>query len=104
MQFYRQWFERVKTLPRVDSAGGNIHQPLSGALGFVHFCPEDTVCQGVGKDPLTALRHVIGGCFETVGTLLLQGRAFNERSAASSPPVAIVIRRWPSAPGLARIP
>jgi putative ABC transport system permease protein len=99
-QFYRQLFERVKTLPGVQSAGVTSYLPLSGALRFVYFCPEDTVCQGVGKDPLTALRQVSSGYFETVGTPLLQGRVFNERDGASSPPVAIVNqtvaeRYWP---------
>jgi putative ABC transport system permease protein len=99
-QFYRQLFERVKTLPGVESAGVTSYLPLSGAIRFVYFCPEDTVCQGVGKDPLTALRQVSSGYFETVGTPLLQGRVFNERDGASSPPVAIVNqtvaeRYWP---------
>jgi putative ABC transport system permease protein len=99
-QFYRQLFERVKMLPGVESAGLTSYLPLSGAIRFVYFCPEDIVCQGVGKDPLTALRQVNNGYFETVGTPLLLGRIFNERDNASSPPVAIVNqtvaeRYWP---------
>jgi putative ABC transport system permease protein len=99
-QFYRQLFERVKTLPGVESAGLTSYLPLSGAIRFAYFCPEDIVCQGVGKDPLTALRQVNNGYFETVGTPLLLGRIFNERDSPSSPPVAIVNqtvaeRYWP---------
>jgi putative ABC transport system permease protein len=99
-QFYRQVFERVKALPGVESAGLTSYLPLSGAIRFVYFCPEDIVCQGVGKDPLTALRQVNNGYFETVGTPLLLGRIFNEGDHASSPPVAIVNqtvaeRYWP---------
>lgn len=99
-QFYRQLSERVKTLPGVESAGLTSYLPLSGAIRFVYFCPEDAVCQGVGKDPLAALRQVNSGYFDTVGTPLLQGRVFNERDSASSPPVAIVNqtvaeRSWP---------
>ncbi len=99
-QFYRQLLERVKTLPEVASAGVTSYLPLSGAIRFVYFCPEDTVCQGVGKDPLTALRQVSSEYFETVETPLLRGRAFNERDNASSPAVAIVNqivaeRYWP---------
>jgi putative ABC transport system permease protein len=99
-QFYRQLIERVKALPGVDSAGVTSYLPLSGAIRFVYFCPEDTVCQGIGKDPLTALRQVSVGYFDTVRTPLLQGRIFNERDVATSPPVAIVNqtvadRYWP---------
>jgi putative ABC transport system permease protein len=89
-QFYRQLLERVKTVPGVESAGLTSYLPLSGAIRFVYFCPEGAVCQGVGKDPLTSLRQVNSGYFETVGTPLIQGRVFNERDTASSPPVAIV--------------
>jgi putative ABC transport system permease protein len=89
-QFYRQLIERVKTLPGVDSAGVTSYLPLSGAIRFVYFCPEDTVCQGIGKDPLTALRQVSTGYFDTVRTPLLRGRIFNQRDVATSPPVAIV--------------
>ena len=99
-QFYRQLIERVKALPGVDAAGLTSYLPLSGAIRFVYFCPEDTVCQGVGKDPLLALRQVSTGYFDTMRTPLLRGRVFSERDSATSPPVAIVNqtvadRYWP---------
>jgi len=99
-QFYRKLIERVKGLPGVDAAGITTYLPLSGARRFVYFCPEDTICQGLGKDPLTALRQVSAGYFDTVRTPLLQGRVFNERDTASSALVAIVNqsladRYWP---------
>jgi len=99
-QFYHELFERVKTLPGVESAAATSYLPLAGANRFVFFCPEDTICQGVGKDPLTALHQISAGYFETASTPLLQGRAFTERDSASSSPVAIVNqmlaeRYWP---------
>jgi putative ABC transport system permease protein len=99
-QFYRQLTERVKSIPGVDSAGFTSYLPLSGAIRFVYFCPEGTVCQGVGKDPLTAMRQVSTGYFDTVRTPLLQGRVFTERDTASTPPVVVVNqtvadRYWP---------
>jgi putative ABC transport system permease protein len=99
-QFYRRLIDRVKALPGVDAAGVTSYLPLSGSLRFVYFCPEGTVCQGIGKDPFIALRQVSSGYFDTVGTPLLQGRVFNERDNATSPPVAIVNqtvadRYWP---------
>jgi putative ABC transport system permease protein len=98
--FYRQLTERVKSIPGVDSVGFTSYLPLSGAIRFVYFCPEGTVCQGVGKDPLTAMRQVSTGYFDTVRTPLLQGRAFTERDTASTPPVVVVNqtvadRYWP---------
>ncbi len=99
-QFYRQLYERVKTIPGVESAGFTSYLPLAGAIRFVYFCPEGTVCQGVGKDPLTAMRQVTSGYFDTMRTPLLRGRAFTDRDLESSPPVAIVNqtiaeRYWP---------
>jgi putative ABC transport system permease protein len=99
-QFYRQLIERVKSLPGVDAAGLTSYLPLSGAMRFVYFCPEDTVCQGVGKDPLIAMRQVSTGYLDTMRTPLLQGRAFSDRDTASSPLVVIVNqtvadRYWP---------
>jgi putative ABC transport system permease protein len=99
-QFYRQLIERVKTIPGVDSAALTSYLPLSGAMRFVYFCPQDMVCQGVGKDPLITMRQVSTGYLDTMRTPLLQGRAFDERDSATSPPVAIVNqtvadRYWP---------
>lgn len=99
-QFYRQVMERVKTIPGVDAAGYTSYLPLSGGSRFVYFCPEGTVCQGIGKDPLIAMRQVSSGYFDTVRTPLFQGRVFTVRDTASSPPVVIVNqtvadRYWP---------
>jgi putative ABC transport system permease protein len=100
MQFYRQLLERVKTIPGAESTGLTSYLPLSGAIRFVYFCPEDTVCEGIGKDPLIAMRQVSTGYFETVRTPLLRGRVFNERDTSISPPVIVVNqtvadRYWP---------
>jgi len=99
-QFYRELLERVKTIPGVDSAAFTSYLPLSGAIRYVYFCPEETVCQGVGKDPLTAMRQVSPDYFAAMRTPLLQGRVFSARDTDTSPPVAIVNqtvadRYWP---------
>jgi len=99
-RFYRQLLERVKTLPAVDSAGVTSYIPLAGPVRFVHFCAEGMVCQGIGKDPIIALRQVSPGYFDAVRTPLLQGRVFTERDTASTTPVAVVnqtvaTRYWP---------
>ena len=99
-RFYRQLLERVKTLPAVDSAGVTSYIPLAGPVRFVHFCAEGMVCQGIGKDPIIALRQVSPGYFDAVRTPLVQGRVFTERDTASTTPVAVVnqtvaTRYWP---------
>jgi putative ABC transport system permease protein len=99
-QFYRQLLEHVKSIPGVDSAGVTSFLPLSGAIRFVYFCPEGTVCQGLGKDPLIAQRQVSAGYFETVHTPLLYGRVFRDEDKATGQPVVIVnqtvaSRYWP---------
>jgi putative ABC transport system permease protein len=101
IRFYRQLLERVKTIPGVDSAAFTSYLPLSGGVRFVYFCTEGAVCQGIGKDPLTAMRQVSPGYFDTMRTPLLQGRVFTERDTESSPPVAVVNqtiaeRYWPN--------
>jgi putative ABC transport system permease protein len=98
--FYRQLLERVRTVPGVESAGLTSYLPLSGGFRMVYFCPEGTVCRGVGKDAVTAIRQVSADYFDTVHTPLLKGRSFTARDTASSPMVAIVNqtiaeRYWP---------
>jgi putative ABC transport system permease protein len=99
-QFYRQLLEQTKFVPRVESAALTNFLPLAGPTRFVFFCPEGTVCQGIGKDPLINMRQVSTGYFETVRTPILQGRVFTEQDTATSPPVVVVNqtvadRYWP---------
>ena len=98
--FYRQLLERAKSVPGVEAAGVTSYLPLAGPVRFVYFCPEGLACQGVGKDPTTALRQVSPGYFDTVRTPLLKGRVFTERDNAGSQPVVVVNqtiadRYWP---------
>jgi putative ABC transport system permease protein len=85
----------------VQAAGATSYLPLAGAIRYVFFCPEGLVCQGVGKDPLVALRQVSAGYFETARTPLLAGRVFSDQDTAAGQPAAIVNetiakRYWPS--------
>jgi putative ABC transport system permease protein len=98
--FRRQLLERVKSLSEVQSAGLTTYLPLSGGRRYVYFCPEGTVCQGIGKDPLTTQRQVSPNYFDTIRTPLLQGRPFTDRDTTTAPLVAIVNqtlanRYWP---------
>jgi putative ABC transport system permease protein len=99
-EFYKQLLERVRSLPEVQGAGATSYLPLSGAIRFVFFCPEGHVCQGVGKDPIIAMRQVTPDYFDAMRTPLLSGRVFTERDAAAGQLVVIVNettakRYWP---------
>jgi putative ABC transport system permease protein len=100
-QFFRQVLERVGALPEVEAVGATSFLPLSGGSRFIFFCPEGTTCQGVGKDPIIALRQVTPDYFRTVRTPLLAGRVFSEGDVSEGQPVVMVNqttanRHWPN--------
>jgi putative ABC transport system permease protein len=88
--FYRRLVEQVKTLPSVEAAAVTTYLPLSGAFRFVFFCPEGLACQGLGKDPLVAVRDVTPAYFQAIHTPLISGRVFTDQDSATSQPVVIV--------------
>jgi putative ABC transport system permease protein len=99
-EFYRLLIEKVKSIPQVQAAGVTSHLPLAGAFRQVFFCPQGLACQGVGKDPIIALRQVSPSYFDAVRTPLLRGRVFTEADVAGSAPVAVInqtvaTRYWP---------
>jgi putative ABC transport system permease protein len=89
-QFYRQILEHVKAMPEVQSAGITSYLPLAGGARYVFVCPEGLICQGVGKDPTSAVRQVSAGYFETVRTPLLSGRTIDEKDIAGGSFVAVI--------------
>jgi putative ABC transport system permease protein len=89
-QFYRQLLEHVRAMPGVQAAGITSYLPLGGASRYVFVCPEGLVCQGVGKDPTSAVRQVSARYFETVRTPLLSGRTIDEKDIAGGSPVAVI--------------
>jgi putative ABC transport system permease protein len=99
-QFYRQLVQKTKTIPGVQTAAATSYLPLSGLARIVFFCAEGQACEGIGRDPLIAVRQVTPEYFDTTRTPLLRGRAFRESDQASGTPVAIVNettakRYWP---------
>jgi len=89
-QFYRQLLEDVRAMPEVQAAGITSYLPFSGAIRMVFVCPEGRVCQGIGKDPSSAVRQVSVGYFEAVRTPLLSGRTFTEQDGAGGLPVVVI--------------
>ena len=89
-QFFRRAVEDIRTLPGVESAGAVSFLPLAGPIRYVFFCAEGQVCQGIGKDPIIALRQATPGFFEAMRIPLLRGRTFTEKDNADSQPVVII--------------
>jgi len=89
-EFYRRLVESVQTLPGVQSAGVSSFLPLAGAIRYVYFCPEGMVCQGIGKDPVIAVRQITPDYLQTMRIPLLRGRVFNEQDIAGVKPVVII--------------
>jgi putative ABC transport system permease protein len=89
-EFFRQALERIHALPNIKYAGVVSFLPLAGPIRYVFFCAEGQVCQGIGKDPLIALRQASPGFFETMRIPLLRGRTFTERDIAGAPLVVII--------------
>ena len=98
--FRRRLIEAVESAPGVQAAALTDYLPLSGNSRFVYFCPEGTLCQGLGKDPLTCERDVSSKYFDVMHTALIRGRVFNDLDTARSTLVVIVNqtladRYWP---------
>jgi putative ABC transport system permease protein len=89
-ELVRQVVERIESLPGVDSAAAVSHVPLFTPPRFVFFCPEGRVCQGIGKDPIIALREITPDYFRTMRIRLLRGRAFEDKDAQGATPVVII--------------
>jgi len=88
--FYHRLVEQVSALPAVEAAALTTYLPLSGAFRMVFFCPEGLACQGLGKDPLVAVRDVTPAYFQAINTPLISGRVFTDQDSATSQPVVIV--------------
>jgi putative ABC transport system permease protein len=89
-EFFRQALERINTLPNIESAGAVSYLPLAGPVRYVFFCAEGQVCQGIGKDPIIALRQASPGFFEAMRIPLLSGRTFTEKDTVDAQQVVII--------------
>ena len=100
--FFREFRERLATLPGVQKVGGVLTLHLGDDMwtmtiqreGVDHGKTDD------GKDPHVAFNAVTPGYFDAVGMRVLRGRDFTEADAADAPHVAVVSdaaarRLWP---------
>ena len=89
-EFYRRLVELVSAIQHVSSAGVVSYLPVGGGSRLSYVCPEGTACQGIGKDPLSAMREISPDYFKTMRISLLRGRVFSNHDNANSQAVAIV--------------
>ncbi len=88
-QFYRQYFEKLRALPGVQSAGGAHNLPMTYDLAMISFeNPERPVPEG--QQPNVDLTFVSTDYFRTIQTPLLRGRDFTDTDDMKSQQVMIV--------------
>jgi predicted permease len=89
-EFYRKFVEAVQAIPSVKSAAVVSYLPIGSGSRFSFVCPEGTVCQGVGKDQLVAVRQITPDYFNAMHIALLRGREFDAHDKANSQNVVII--------------
>ena len=100
--FFREFRERLGTLPGVQAAGGVLVMHLGDDM-WTRSIQREGVESGKSseKDPAVAFNTVTPGYFDAVGMRILKGRDFSDADRAWSPSVAIVSdvaarRLWPN--------
>jgi len=89
-EFFRRFAEHVEALPSVEAAGVTSYLPINGGTRFVSVCPQGTVCRGIGKDPIAALRQVTPGYLKAMGIAVTQGRPLDSHDLAGATRVGIL--------------
>ena len=89
-EFFRRLIEEMQAIPGVQSVAAVQHLPVSPGGLFIYFCPEGTVCQGLGKDPFISTQIITPDYFRTMHIPLVRGRFFDDHDVAGSNPVVII--------------
>ena len=88
-EFYQQYFQKLRALPGVVSAGGSILLPMTDNSAHVTFKnPEHPLPEGQLES--AALDIVSPEYFHTMEIPVLRGRDFSDADTVQSPPVMIV--------------
>ncbi|MGA8090735.1 MAG: ABC transporter permease [Terracidiphilus sp.] len=88
-QFYRQYFDRLRVLPGVESAAGSMILPMADDDAHISFeNPERPVAKGFR--PSAELMPITPGFFSTMQIPLIEGRDFTEVDSMQAPQVIIV--------------
>jgi predicted permease len=92
-QFYRNYFEKVRAIPGVQSAGGAMVLPMTNEQITITFeDPEHPVPEA--QHPFADLTPISPEFFYTMQIPVLEGRDFSERDDMKSPQVMIVNRAF----------
>jgi putative ABC transport system permease protein len=89
-EFQRTALERVEALPGVASASVSYSMPFFGLAEIRRFLVAGRPNPQTGHEPAALVNGVSPHYFETVGTRLVRGRAFNEADTLASPKVFII--------------
>lgn len=90
-EFYRQYFEKLRSLPGVQSAGGVLVLPMTNDAIFISFeDPEHPTSEGT--HPGADLAPITPQYFSAMQIPILEGRDFSDRDDVKSEPVMIVNR------------
>ena len=102
--FYEEVLEGLERVPGVEAATVVDGLPLTGGVGWTRVGPEggefERQSDAYQRAPISLMRHVSHGYFETMGIPLVAGRLFDERDRNDAPPVVVVDERlasrlWP---------
>jgi putative ABC transport system permease protein len=89
IEFLRQLFARLESVPGVVSVGGVTRLPLGGANSTTQVAVEGRV-PPEGQWPEADFRRALRHYFETMGIPLSRGRLFDQRDRAGAPAVVVV--------------
>jgi putative ABC transport system permease protein len=88
--FHRVALEWLQSLPGVASASVSSFTPFFNWSDVRKYLIEGRENPQPGREPAAVVNCVSPRYFETIGTRVLTGRAFNERDTATSPKVYII--------------
>ena len=88
-EFYRQYFDRVRALPGVQSAAGGMFLPMTNNSANLSF-EDPGHPTATGQRSSASLDIVSAQYFRTLQIPLLRGRDFSDRDDTKSPQVMIV--------------
>jgi putative ABC transport system permease protein len=99
--FYRQFQERLQTLPGVESVSFSEKLPLEGGSNGTIIVEGQSTPKNMWSSPLVEWCNVMPGYFHTARIPLLQGRDFTAHDEPDAPQVAIINRKmadrfWPN--------